>query len=102
MFRKLLKKSVTLSELDKFNREAYAVKFDVIQFQRKYRKFYKFSIISLELFCMTSKITGKSLMIKVIPDDYLEVRYSFHEYVYLVPLSTSKDLVQKLIKHNLI
>lgn len=78
------------------------VKFSLINFQRTFRRFYKFSILSDDYFFLNSKIIKNNISIRIMPDNYFEVRYSWVSHVYNFPISTNKNLFQKLLKHNLI
>ncbi len=101
--RKILKKEDLIQYLETCNN----VPFTLLSFQRKFRNFYKFSIISDTLFCITSKITNNTLLVQIEkqPDpnisDYFKCVYSFNPNEYNFPVLTSKDFILKLIKHDI-
>lgn len=100
------RKFLTKDDLIKFLETCNNIDFSLLSFQRKFRKFYKFSIISDTLFCMTSKITCNSILVSIEIDNdnglsYFKCAYSFNDKEFNFPLITSKDFVLKLIKHDI-
>lgn len=98
----------TLQELQLFLEQTNNIDFSLLSFQRKFRKFYKFSIINENLFSMRSKITNNNILVKIQPPDqilsyayYISINYSFNNHAYYFPVTTSKELIQKLIKHKI-
>ncbi len=99
---KNMKIVMTVEDLQEFNNNSYDQEFEIRKFQRKYRKFFKFSIVSNYLFSIKSKITGTHCMIWILENHYLEIRHTNSKHLYTLKVSTSKTLIEKLIKHNLI
>lgn len=101
---------LTKDDLIKFLETCNNVDFTLISFQRKFRTFFKFSIISDTLFCMTSKITNNSILVSIESgsknphietNDYFKCAYSFIDKEFNFPVTTAKDLILKLIKHEI-
>ena len=95
-------KYLYLIDLIVYNNALYEVLFCLNHFQRAYRRFYRFSIVSNSFFTMKSKITDRVISIKILPDKYFLVSQSFNPHTYTLRASTGKELINKLIKHNLI
>lgn len=94
-------KPLTIDNLNDFLSKSYDVDFDLKTFQRKFRKFYKFSIVSENLFSIKSKLTGNSLMIWVLDNNYFELRHTAHSHLFLFNCLSGSELIKKLIKHNI-
>lgn len=92
----------TLEGLKEFNNTRYFVKFDLIHFQRNYRRFFKFSIISVDCFYLHSKISSHSLFVIKIDEDRFIATYSLFGNRYEFTATTNREFVEKLIKHNII
>jgi hypothetical protein len=93
--------SLLQKDLILYNNALYEVLFSLNHFQRAYRRFYRFSIVSNSFFTMKSKITDRVISIKVLPDNYFLLSYSFHPHTYLFCSATQKKLLEKMIKHNI-
>lgn len=81
---------------------SYFVFFDLLQFQRKFRKYFKFSIISSTCFFIHFKATKHGLRIDILEDNYFKVKSTKSIYTFEVTAITSRELLEKIIKHNLI
>lgn len=98
----MTKKTLTIQDLIDFNNSTYNVDFNIRKFQRKYRKFFKFSIISDELFIIVSRISGQTIRVFLSKDNYFECYTSSSVHLYLFKRYTISDFVNKLLKYNFV
>ena len=81
---------------------SYYVFFDLHQFQRKFRKYFKFSIISNTCFFIHFKATKHGLRIDILENNYFKIKSTKSIHTFEVTAITSRELLEKIIKHNLI
>lgn len=91
----------TLELLQQQLSTSYYVTFNVVSFQRSYRKFFKFSNWHDGTFSMHSKSTGHGCVITVSANNYFEVGYSTTNIKYSLNCLSNRELLEKLLKHNL-
>lgn len=101
MRKKEKKETYSLEELIVFNNALYYVFFDLRHFQRKYRKFFKFSILSETNFGMHFKHSKHGIRVEVKPDGYFHVFSTKSTHLYEFNCITSREFIDKLIKHEL-
>lgn len=101
MCAKKKKVNLSLSDLLELNASTYTKEFNLRAFQRKYRKVFKFSTIRENYFVFTSKITGLSCAVDIEPNNYFIVKRSFNPHLFSLCCLNQKELIEKLIKHNL-
>ncbi|QZK98181.1 hypothetical protein [Flavobacterium psychrophilum] len=101
MKKKQKKTSTTLNELIVFNNALYKVLFCPKKFQRQYRRFFKFSASNEHTIYLKSKTTKNTIKIKIEGEDYYLVSYSGTIHGYLLYAVSQKELIQKMIKHNI-
>ena len=92
----------TLGDLKLFVNKKYIKEFDLINFQRKFRKFFKFSKCGSSLFFMKSKITKHTLRVEILEDDRYLVKSSKNIRTFEFNAINDKEFIEKLIKHDLI
>lgn len=91
----------TIEQLIDFNSSRYYSEFNLVQFQRKYRKFYKFSIISDKLFFMTSKITLHSLKVENLRENRFICTYTGYNSSWEFTALSGREFIEKIVKHNI-
>ena len=91
----------TVENLILFNQSRFYTHFKVSNFQRKYRKFFKFRILSDKLFFLTSKITLHSIKVKVVDLNRYRLTYTNFNGTIEVSATSSHDLVEKIVKHQI-
>ena len=63
---KIKKTEVTLEMLLSYCESKFIKEFDLCNFQRKYRKFFKFNVVSNDLFFIKSKISKHSMRLALV------------------------------------
>ena len=81
---------------------SYFVFFDLLQFQRKFRKYFKFTILCSTTFFIHYKPTKHGLRIDILEDSYFKIQSTKSIHTYEFTAITSRELLEKIIKHNLI
>lgn len=81
---------------------SYYVFFELSQFQRKFRKYFKFSILSKDCFFMHFKTTKHGLRIDILENNYFKIQSTKSIHTFEFTAITSRELLEKIIKHNLI
>lgn len=94
-------KQRTILELQLFNSRSYYTHFELRTFQRKYRKFFKFKIISVDLFCLSSKITYHTIQARFLGDNRYRVSYTKLNYTVEFTAWSCREFVEKLIQHEI-
>ncbi len=100
----IIKKRVpkkTVQDLVLFNQSRFYTHFEVSNFQRKYRKFFKFRILSDKLFFLTSKITLHSIKVEVVDTNRYKLTYTNFDGSFEVSAASSRCLVEKMVKHQI-
>ena len=92
----------TVEQLIAFSEKKFIKQFQISNFQRKYRKFFKFNIIGSDFFYLKSKISKHSIRITVSDGCRFLVTTSKNTNVYEFTIINNKELIDKLIKHELI
>jgi hypothetical protein len=101
MSKKVVKNQKTLDGLINFNRSSYFTHFELSNFQRKYRKFFKFDILSVDRFFMRSKITNHSISVTVVCVHRFKVTYTNWIGSYEFTALSGREFIEKLIKHQI-
>ncbi len=102
MLKHAKKENPTLEQLVAFNSSSYYTHYSTANFQRKYRKHFKFSLLSDCLFSITSKATKHSLKIEVQENNYFRLSSTKKGVVCDVCALSTRELVEKIIYHELI
>lgn len=91
----------TYEQLVAFLQSSYYCEFNLANFQRKNRKFFKFSIFDNTLFFMRSRISKHSVKIQVQSDNYFRVTSSKVPGVFELHALSGRELVTKMLHHEL-
>jgi hypothetical protein len=91
-----------LEELIVYNNALYSVLFCPRKFQRSFRKFFKFSIPHESVIYLRPKVSKKGIKIRIQPDNYFLITRNSDTKEYFFHATTHKELVSKLIFHDLI
>jgi len=94
-------KSKSLQELQDFNNGSFATFFCSRSFQRKYRKFYKFSFLDDNHFSMSSKVSLNTLKIVVESNYYFKINYTTNGNTYNFKAYSAKELISKIIRYGI-
>lgn len=92
----------TVAQLQEFNNSLYHTFFSLPNFQRKYRKFFKFSILSLTSFSMHFKGSKHGLRVTVNEENYYSVKSTKTPHLHELNCLSQRELIEKIIKHDLI
>lgn len=92
----------SVEQLIAFCEKKFIKQFELSNFQRKYRKFFKFNIVCSQLFFLKSKISKHSIRITVSDGCRFLVTSSKNTNVYEFTIINDKEFIEKLIKHDLI
>ncbi len=96
------KQKLNLYDLQLYVLDMHIVPFESRAFQRKFRKFFKFSFVYDNLFYMRSKITFNSMTLSYVDNRFKVINSAFKSVNFEFTASSSKELINKLIKHDLI
>lgn len=91
----------SLEGLIKFNSSSYYTHFELCNFQRKYRYFFKFSILCPEKFLLRSKITKHSICITIVDINRYQVTYTTRGGYIEFTAYSGREIIEKLIKHQI-
>ena len=75
-------KDLYIEDLITFNTALYYVFFDLNHFQRKYRPFFKFSILSSNCFFIHFKATKHGLRIDIQDNNYFKIQSTKQDHIY--------------------
>ena len=95
-------RTASITDLIAFNNSSNTVDFSTKSFQRTYRKFFRFNQVQDKIVYLTTKISSTSLKIIVEEEDYFLCTTSKNRTNYLLYATSTKELVSKLLKYNLI
>jgi len=95
-------KEYTIERLKVDLEASYYVFFELSQFQRKFRKYFKFSILSSTTFFIHLKATKHGLRIDILENNYFKIQSTKSIHTYEFTAITSRELLEKIIKHNLL
>lgn len=103
MRAKKKKKEVLSVELLKIHINGlYKTDFCIKSFQRNFRPFFRFDIVSDTRVILKSKITKMNINITLVDVNRFQIQYSFNPYKFEFSANSPRELVEKLVKHNLI
>jgi len=95
-------KEYTIERLKSELNASYYVFFYLHQFQRKFRKYFKFSKIFSTCFFIHLKATKHGLIIDILENNYFKIKSTKSIHTFEVTAITPRELLEKIIKHNLI
>ncbi len=98
----LQKSNPTTEQLFAYTESKFIKSFTLVNFQRKYRKFFKFQIFSEELFFINSKISKHSLKILVQDKTRFIVTTSKNSNTYEFSAVNDKEFINKLLQYDLV